>query len=127
MTKKIIAYWIFTALTAVAIFGSGIMQFLKPAELVQNMTTLGFPLYIMTLMGTFKVAGALVLVAPGLPRLKEWAYAGIFINMVGGAYSHIAVDDPIGETVPVFVILVLSLTSWALRPDGPRKLEGPAL
>lgn len=127
MNKKTVAYWIFTALTALAIGGSGITQFLKPDELVQNLTVnLGYPMYIMALMGVFKISGAVVILAPGLPRLKEWAYAGIFINMVGGAYSHVAAKDPIGEMIPVLVILTFSLTSWALRPEG-RKLEGPAL
>ena len=94
MDKKNIAYWIATVLTVVALGGSGVMQLLKPPELVANMERLGYPLYVMSLMGVFKIAGVITIAVPKLPRLKEWAYAGIFINMVGGAYSHVASKDP---------------------------------
>ena len=126
MDKKNIAYWIATVLTVVALGGSGVMQLLKPPELVANMERLGYPLYVMSLMGVFKIAGVITIAVPKLPRLKEWAYAGIFINMVGGAYSHVASKDPIGEAVPVMVILIFALTSLTLRPES-RRLAGPAL
>jgi hypothetical protein len=64
-----------------------------------------------------------VAAAPGLPRLKEWAYAGFTIDLVGAATSHIFVSDPFMETLSPLLILVLVLTSHALRPAS-RRLEG---
>jgi hypothetical protein len=67
------------------------------------------------------MAGAIALLAPGFPRLKEWAYAGIFFNMTGAAISHAAVGDYGAYGYHLIVPLTfagLAVASWALRPQS---------
>ncbi len=62
---------------------------------------------------------------PKFPRLKEWAYAGIVIDLIGAAYSHIAYGDAVGDIVPPVVLLALAMGSYFLRP-ADRKLPDPS-
>ena len=63
---------------------------------------------------------------PGLPRLKEWAYAGIFFNLTGAIATHLFGGDPVSNTVAPLVLLAITVVSWACRP-ADRKLPGPWL
>lgn len=83
MKNRIIAYWIVTGLLAVALLGSGIGALTRQKFLVEAMQHLGFPLYVMRILGTWYVIAAVALVVPGLARVKEWAYAGIIFAMTG--------------------------------------------
>ena len=76
-------------------------------------------------LGFWKLAGAIVITAPGLPRLKEWAYAGFMFNLTAAAVSHAAVGDPAVEVIAPLAFLALVLASWALRPVS-RTLAVPA-
>ncbi len=124
--KSPIAYWIPTGLFAFALTGSGFMTITHQPPMVAVYQHLGYPMYFMTLLGAAKLAGVAVLLAPGLPRLKEWAYAGFAINLVSAAVSHVASGDPPGGAVAPMVLLALALASWHLRPED-RRLEGPAV
>lgn len=77
---------------------------------------LGYPLYFMTIIGLWKVLGSVALLAPGFPRVKEWAYAGIFFNMTGAAVSHVAVGDAAWHVAVTLAFAALAIASWALRP-----------
>ncbi len=79
---------------------------------------LGYPAYFMTLLGAAKLAGVVVLLAPRLPRLKEWAYAGFAINLVSASFSHLASHDAASHAVTPMVLLAAMLVSWRLRPAG---------
>lgn len=123
------AYWITTATLALAIGSGGTAELLHLRPNVEGIVgRLGYPLYFLTIIGLWKIAGAVVVLAPRLPRLKEWAYAGIFFKMTGAAASHAAAGD---YGVWNFHILVnldfagLVLASWALRP--PSRILGPRL
>jgi hypothetical protein len=83
------------------------------------MIDLGYPSYLATILGTAKLAAAVVLLAPRLPRLKEWAYAGVLINMIGAAASNAAAHLFGGMIAPT-ALAVLALTSWAVRPRTRR-------
>ena len=85
---------------------------------------LGYPAYFFTILGVWKLGAVIALVAPGLPRLKEWAYAGIFFNLTGAAASHAVVRDPLGNVMTPLIVLAIAMTSWALRPES-RRLRGP--
>ncbi len=122
---KIIAYWIFTAATAVAMGGGGVADLMKSPDILATIGRLGYPEYFITLLGVGKVLGAVVILLPKFPRLKEWAYAGIAIDLVSGFVSHLAVGDPIGQAMPALVVLVISLVSYFLRPSS-RRLPDPA-
>ncbi|MFC0211069.1 DoxX family protein [Paenibacillus chartarius] len=121
---KRIAYWTVTLLLAAAVMLSGIGQLMQLGGNVELVTKLGYPLYIMAILGIWKVLGAIALVVPGFPRLKEWAHAGIFFLMTGAALSHALAND-YGD-YGFFVLLplayaALNIASWALRPTN-RKL-----
>jgi hypothetical protein len=91
---------------------------------VQTMQHLGYPTYFALLIGVWKVLGALVIVAPGLPRLKEWAYAGMFFDSSGAIVSQVAAGDGAGQWVPPLVFMAFALASWALRPASRTLLRG---
>ena len=91
---------------------------------------LGYPLYLLTIMGVAKVLAVVALLAPGLPRLKEWAYAGVVFVYLGAASSHFAVGDPTDQVVVPTMFAVVALLSWATRPPArrdPAPLELPRL
>ncbi|MFF2591141.1 DoxX family protein [Peribacillus butanolivorans] len=118
---KMIAYWTVTLLLAAAIMLSGIGQLMQYGGNVELVTNLGYPLYILTILGIWKVLGVIALVVPGLPRLKEWAHAGIFFLMTGAALSHAFANDY--DDYGFHIILPLSyaalnIASWALRPQS---------
>lgn len=123
MNKEALKYWIPTGLFAVAMTGSGLMNLMRPPEIVATMAHLGFPAWFPLLLGSWKVIGAAVLVAPGLPRWKEWAMAGFTVAMTSATTAHIATGDPINTAVPPLVLLAIGLAGWAMRPDS-RKLAG---
>jgi Predicted membrane protein len=119
-----LAYWTVTLLLAASITLSGIGQLMRYGGNVELVTGIGFPLYISTILGIWKLLGVLAILVPGFPRLKEWAYAGIFFLMTGAAFSHALADD-YGDygfhvILPLFYA-VLNIASWAVRPNN-RKL-----
>jgi uncharacterized membrane protein YphA (DoxX/SURF4 family) len=118
-TRKI-AYFSTTTLLALGFLVGGALDIGQPPAVVQTMQHLGYPAYFAALIGVWKVSGALAIVAPGLPRLKEWAYAGMFFDLIGALVSHGAVGDGADKLAPPLVFLALGLASWALRPEGRR-------
>ncbi len=115
---KLIGYWVTTGLFAAAFLASGAAEIAAAPGVVLAMRTLGYPLYFLTILGVWKVLGAAALLAPRLPRLKEWAYAGIFFDLTGAAISHACAGDPAGKIAMPLVFLVLAGASWALRPPA---------
>ncbi|MEP6731291.1 MAG: DoxX family protein [bacterium] len=124
MRVKSVAYWTTTALVVFAMMSGGIAELLRLPANVEGMVHLGYPVYFVTIIGTWKVLGAVALVLPGFGRLKEWAYAGIVFNMTGAAASHIAVNDARWHIAATLTIAALALASWALRPES-RSLGDP--
>jgi hypothetical protein len=123
MDKRRIAYWAITAFFSLGMTGSGLMNLLRPPELLEGMAHLGFPAWFPLWLGSWKLAGVAVTLAPGLARLKEWAMAGYTIALTSAFVAHLAAGDALGQAFPPLVILGLGLTSWALRPDN-RRLAG---
>jgi uncharacterized membrane protein YphA (DoxX/SURF4 family) len=115
-----IGYWLTTALLGVVLLGSGLADLIAPPEMVEFLTSLGYPTYLLPLLGIAKLLAFVAIFAPRFPRLKEWAYAGVAINMVGASYSHIMNGDPIGNILLPIGILAIVMTSWALRPSDRR-------
>jgi hypothetical protein len=123
---KNLPYWITTGLFSFALTASGLMTVTHQAPMVAAYAHLGYPLYFMTILGAAKLLGVATVLAPGLPRLKEWAYAGFAINLVSAALSHLASGDPVGNVVPPVVLLGLVIASWRLRPEGRTLPDAPA-
>lgn len=116
MRGKLIGYWIATGLFSLALTGSGAMNLMRAPEVVASLQKLGYPVYFPLILGTWKVLGAIALLVPGLPRLKEWAYAGFTFALSGAALSHLFAGDPVAMALPPLVLLAIGLSSWALRP-----------
>ena len=121
--SKTIGYWALTAFFSIGIAGSGAMNLSRAPEIMQAMAHLGYPEYFPLILGTWKLLGAGALLAPGTPRLKEWATAGFTFALTGASLSHLMAGDPIGNAIPPLVLLGLCLSSWALRPAS-RRLNG---
>jgi len=116
------AYWTTTILTALAFLTAGAAYLARGDVQAQGIAVLGYPAYVLTILGTWKVLGGLAILAPRLPLLKEWAYAGIAFNLTGAAFSHAAMGDPAAKVIVPLVLLGAAAASWALRPAS-RKLD----
>ncbi len=123
---KTIAFWLLTGLVVVSQAASGIADLLKVQAMVDGVAALGYPPYIITILGPFKILGAIVLALPGLRRLKEWAYAGFFFDFLGAFLSHTYNGDAIDLRLPALVAVFVLLGSYFLRPES-RRLPGPTL
>ena len=123
-TKKII-YWISTLWLALGMLATGIQQLrhmkvegaISPPG-VEGIVHLGYPEYVLTIFGFWKILGVVALLIPKFPLLKEWTYAGFFFLMTGAIYSHIAVRDPAAQLFPAGLLLVLTVLSWYFRPES---------
>jgi hypothetical protein len=120
MTKRTkIIYWVATIWLALGMASTGAVQLFKGktgAGGVDNVTHLGYPVYFLTLLGIWKILGAVTVLMPKFSLLKEWAYAGFFFAMSGALFSHIASGSPMSEMFPSLLLLVLTLLSWYYRP-----------
>lgn len=123
MTKRNkIIYWIATIWLALGMLSTGIIQLLKQPADVETMTRLGYPAYLLTILGIWKILGVIVVLIPKFPLLKEWAYAGFFFAMSGAAISHIASRHSLKEIFPPLLLLILTVVSWYFRP-ADRKIK----
>lgn len=113
--KKII-YWIFTLWMSLGMVSTAIVQLMKHKDEIENFTKLGYPIYLMTIIGIWKILGVIAALIPKYPLLKEWAYAGFFFTMSGALVSHIIVGDTIGKTFPPLLLLIITIISWYFRP-----------
>jgi hypothetical protein len=119
-----ILYWLTTLLVVLAYASGGYYDLSQPDMVRDAATHLGYPLYFFTVLGIWKFGAVIALLAPGLPRLKEWAYAGIAFNLTGAAATHAFVHDPPQDVATPLILLAIAVVSWATRPAG-RKLSGP--
>ena len=111
-----IFYWGSTTLAAFALAAIGAEDLVHGPKVVEGLMRLGYPAYFATILGTWKLLGSIAIIGPGLPRLKEWAYAGIFFTLTGAAISHAVSGDPLGHVLIPLALLVAVMTSWALQP-----------
>jgi len=122
MTKRNkIIYWAATLWLALGMLSTAIVQLIKMEEEVQNFTNLGYPLYLMTLLGVWKILGVIAILIPKFPLLKEWAYAGFFFTMSGALFSHIINGDDAITLFGPALLLILTVLSWYYIP-ADRKL-----
>lgn len=120
MKLKLLGYWGATAVFALLMLLFAIGELTASHDdIVQFRVQLGYPAYLLTLLGVWKLLGILAVLAPRFPRLKEWAYAGFFFDLTGAAVSGIVSGADLGTVIsfPIILILVL-LASWALRPSS---------
>jgi uncharacterized membrane protein YphA (DoxX/SURF4 family) len=137
MRAKPVVYWITTILVAFAMSG-GVTQVWRYWEHPHGVVAeLGYPMYFFGILGVWKTLGAIAILVPRFPRLKEWAYAGIFFDLTGAAASCAAVGGYGAYGFHVIAPLLIAgfaVASWALRPESrkigvliPASRETPAL
>ncbi|HZV68572.1 MAG TPA: DoxX family protein [Saprospiraceae bacterium] len=118
-----IIYWISTIWLSLGMIATGVQQLMK-VQLegalsppgVYGITELGYPVYVLTLIGVWKILGVIALLIPKYPLLKEWTYAGIFFLLTGAIFSHVAIGHSMKELFPAGLLLVLTVLSWYFRP-----------
>jgi uncharacterized membrane protein len=115
-TRNKIIYWTATALMSFGMTGSGIAQLLHLEDMNEIISHLGYPLYIMYIIGVWKILGVIVILIPKFGLVKEWAYAGFFFLMSGALVSHLFMGDG-GSAIfgPLFQLIFIT-TSWYFRP-----------
>ena len=112
-----IIYWVATLWLSLGMVATGIVQLLKTKEEVEKVTqSLGYPVYLLTLLGTRKMGGVVAVLIPKFPVVKEWAYAGFFFAMSGAVFSHIASGSAGKEFFGPMLLIVLTVVSWYFRP-----------
>jgi uncharacterized membrane protein YphA (DoxX/SURF4 family) len=117
---KNIAYWVTTIFGPASFVIGGVLNLTQAEQVVSVLNHLGYPAYFASILGMWKLLGAIAVVIPGFPRLKEWAYAGFFFDLTAAAVSRAAVGDSAADIVAPLVFLALVLASWALRPASRR-------
>ena len=123
--KKRIAYWIVTIFLTFGMTAGGIQQMLQVGGYNEIVGALGYPLYMLSILGTWKLLGVIAILIPKFPLVKEWAYAGFFFAMSGAFISHLVVGQAFAEAVPSLILLVVTALSWYLRPVD-RKISATA-
>jgi len=116
MKKINIFYWICTILLALMMAFSGLQGVMHNPDGVKIIVDhLGYPAYFNTYLGVLKLIGAVVLLIPGFPRLKEWVYAAFTYDMVSAIYSFMAVGDPAAAWAPILIFLALLVGSYVFH------------
>lgn len=122
MKLKSISYWVVTAMVAFFIGSGGMAELARVPGNIEGLVQLGYPVYFATIIGFWKVLGAIAILVPRFPRLKEWAYAGIFFNMTGAAATGLFTHSAWWHVAVDLTLAALTVASWALRPER-RRLE----
>jgi uncharacterized membrane protein YphA (DoxX/SURF4 family) len=132
-----VLYWITTVYVAIVMLIGGLSEVLDASLHIEFssigvstvVAVLGYPLYFVYIIGIAKIFGAIVIIVPRFPRMKEWAYAGLVLNMIGASISWLVVTIiqgvpiPAGYGSPAFHVfnalhvLVIIIVSWLLRPE----------
>ncbi len=117
MTKRNkIIYWVATIWLALGMTSTGVVQLLRIGEEAEMIERIGYPPYLMTILGVWKILGVVAILIPRFPLLKEWAYAGFFFAMSGAVFSHLACGDQAMDFFGPVLLLVLTILSWYFRP-----------
>jgi uncharacterized membrane protein YphA (DoxX/SURF4 family) len=127
MKMKMIGYWATTTVIALELLAGGVTDLIHGGTSVvagqpvaDILAHLGYPAYLLTILGLWKLPGGIALLVPGFPRIKEWAYAGAFFVYTGAAASGVVRgrDDPSTLIWGPLIFAALTLASWALRPQS---------
>lgn len=115
--RNVIIYWVATIWLALGMASTGLVQLIGIQEERDMMVHLGYPMYFLIILGTWKILGVLAILIPRAVLLKEWAYAGFAFAMTGAMASHLAVGDPVQDLFGPTLLLALTVLSWYLRPE----------
>lgn len=103
MRKVKIGYWIFTGLLATLMLMSSIPNILSAPSDIAVFNHLGSSAYLVPFIGVGKLLGVIAILVPGFPRIKEWAYASLVIDLTGVFYSSVVVGYPASGWIIFFI------------------------
>ena len=123
MTKRNkIIYWVVTIFLSIGMLAGGTQQMIQIGGYNEIFASLGYPLYLLSIIGIWKILGVIAILIPGFRLLKEWAYAGFFFAMSGAFISHLVVGQAFAEAVPSLILMTVTILSWYFRP-ADRKIN----
>jgi uncharacterized membrane protein YphA (DoxX/SURF4 family) len=118
---RMIAYWVTTSLVVFELALGGAWDLLRVPQVRGLIERLGYPPYLLLILGTWKLLGAIALAIPRFPRLKEWAYAGVLFDLTGAVASLFASGlADVGTVAYPMAMTGVAVTSWVLRPSSRR-------
>jgi hypothetical protein len=112
MTKINIAYYVITGLLSLALVPGAVMNAMSTPESLEVFRAIGMPDYICPFMGVAKILGVIAIWIPGYPRIKEWAYAGIFFDLFGATYGAFVSGLPPDKSWPMLVFVAMILAAY---------------
>ncbi len=113
-------YWALTLFLALTGISAGLFDVLRLPPLYGLLIHLGYPPYFGPILGVWKILGGVALLAPRRPLLKEWAYAGMFIDYSSATISHLAMADGVAAALGPLLSAAFLIGSWYLRPPSRR-------
>lgn len=118
MGRKV-TYWVVTGLLALSALFAGVNYLWGSQQTVQTFAHLGYPQQLRVLLGIAKLLGGIALIVPGLPTLREWAYAGFTFAWIAAAVAHYLAEDGSVAFLPL-ILLVLLFVSYLTKPASQR-------
>ncbi|HLG02293.1 MAG TPA: DoxX family protein, partial [Bacteroidia bacterium] len=112
MKKTKIIYWSTTILFAAFMIFSAIPNIRVVDEAKQFLTHLGYPVYFIPFIGVAKLLGSIALLIPSFRYIKEWAYAGLFFNLIGAVYSNLVTDGFHPSMLVMLAVFAVAITSY---------------
>lgn len=112
MKRDKIIYWITTGIIAAAMLLSAYFYLSGSEALLKSFASIGLPVYLVMLLGTAKLIGAVLLLAPVAARFKEWTYAGFLFTFGGAVWAHVATSTPWFAPFIFLMILAVSYIYW---------------
>ena len=126
MTSRGWMVWMVTGAMAALMLLSAVPDVLRVPDALMWFKHLGYPAYLLPFLGTAKILGVVAVLVPGLPRLKEWAFAGLTFDVAGAIYSHVSSGDSAGGWAPPLVALGLIAGAYAAYRLGRGPLPAEA-
>lgn len=117
-----IVYWVVTIFLSFGMLAGGVQQMLQIGGYNEIVTGLGYPLYLLSILGVWKILGVIVILIPKFQLIKEWAYAGFSFAMSGAFISHLIAGQAFTEALPSLILLIVTILSWYFRP-ADRKIR----
>ncbi len=112
MKKTKILFYIFTGIFSLAMLGGAFAELTFSETAVAQFIHLGYPLYLLYILGIAKILGVIGIWQNKIETLREWAYAGFFIDILGALASHIFVGDSVKEYGFALVMLAILSISY---------------
>jgi hypothetical protein len=112
MQARTMVRWTLTALMAALMTLSALPDVFRVPAALAVFNHLGYPPYLLPFLGTAKLLGVAAVLVPGVPKIKEWAFAGLTFDVLGALYSHLSVGDGPAAWMPALVGLMLVCASY---------------